>query len=109
MSAPASWMIEPRRKVSIFLATENRCGGNGRTRTRRLDRTFAAIAQADGKTLSWTMGSDRVEITSATNVLTQSGKGALWAYHDPQFRSQDQPNAVRLQAADTVEWLLPKR
>jgi Sigma-70 region 2 len=25
---------------------------------------------------------DRVEITSGTNILTQSGKGALWVYHN---------------------------
>jgi hypothetical protein len=66
---------------------------------------FAAIAHADGKTLSWAMGSDRVEITSSTTVLPRSGKGALWVSHDPHY----QPDVVGLQAADTVEWLLPRR
>lgn len=66
---------------------------------------FAAIAQADGKTLSWAKGNDRVEITSSTKVLTRSGKGVLWVYHDPHY----QPDVVGLQSADTVEWLLPKR
>jgi hypothetical protein len=51
------------------------------------------------------MGRDRLEITSVTNVLTQSGKGALWVYHDPHY----QPDVVGLQSADTVDWLLPKR
>ena len=60
---------------------------------------------ADGKTLSWTMGRDRVEITSSANVLTRSVKGVLWVYHDPHY----QPDVVGLQAADTVDWLLPKR
>jgi hypothetical protein len=66
---------------------------------------FAAIAHAEGKTLSWAMGRDRVEITSGTNVLTRSGKSVLWLYHDQHY----QPDVVGLQAADTVDWLLPKR
>jgi hypothetical protein len=66
---------------------------------------FAALAHADGKTLSWAIGRDRVEITSGTNVLTRSGKSVLWLYHDPHY----QPEVVGLQAADTVDWLLPKR
>jgi len=69
------------------------------------DTRFSAIAHADGKTLSWVMGRDRVEITSSTNVLVPSGNGTLWVYHDPHY----QPDVVGLQAADTVEWLLPKR
>jgi len=59
---------------------------------------FAPIAHADGKRLSWAMGRDRVEITSSTNVLTQSGKGVLWVYHDPHY----QPDVVGLQSADGV-------
>jgi hypothetical protein len=69
------------------------------------DYGFAAIAQADGKTLHWTKGNDRIEITSRTKVLTRSEKGLLWVYHNPHY----QPDTVGLQSADTVEWLLPKR
>ena len=69
------------------------------------DHQFSAIAHADGRTLSWVIGRDRVEITSGTKVLAQSGSGMLWVYHDPHYR----PDVVGLQAADTVEWLLPKR
>jgi hypothetical protein len=69
------------------------------------DHGFAAIARADGKVLSWTLGRDRVEITSSTNVLTRSGNGVLWVCHDPHY----QPDVVGLQSADTVDWLLPKR
>ncbi len=69
------------------------------------DHRFSAIAHADAKTLSWVMGRDHVEITSTTNVLVPSGNGTLWVYHDPHY----QPDVVGLQAADTVEWLLPKR
>jgi hypothetical protein len=63
----------------------------------------------EGKTLSWTIDGDHVEITSGTDILSGVGAGVLWVYHDAHFRSQDQPDAVRLQAAESVERLLPKR
>ena len=66
---------------------------------------FTKIARADGKTLTWTIGSDRFEITSAANVLTQAEKGELWVFQDRHY----QPDMVSLQSADTVGWLLPKR
>jgi hypothetical protein len=104
MSAPASWMIGvavrvdiPRHGTYVVAAYDPHEASP--------DHAFAAVAQVDGKTLSWAMGGDRVEITSSTNVLTQSAKGALWVYHDPHY----QPDVVGLQSADTVEWLLPRR
>jgi hypothetical protein len=66
---------------------------------------FTKIARADGNTLTWTKGSDRFEITSAANVLTQAEKGELWLFQDRHY----QPDVVSLQSADTVNWLLPKR
>jgi hypothetical protein len=66
---------------------------------------FTKIARADGKTLTWSTGSDRFEITSAANVLTQAEKGELWLFQDRHY----QPDVVSLQSADTVNWLLPKR
>jgi hypothetical protein len=104
VSAPASWMIGeafridiPRHGTFVVAAYEpHEASPNS---------GFAAIAHADGKALSWTMGRDRVEITSSTNVLTRSDKGVLWVYHDPHY----QPDVVGLQSADTVEWLLPTR
>jgi hypothetical protein len=66
---------------------------------------FNKIGRADGKTLTWTNGSDRFEITSMANVLTQAEKGELWVFQDRHY----QPDVVSLQSADTVDWLLPKR
>ena len=104
MRAPASWKIGPAVRIDIprrgtyVLAAYDPQGASP-------DHVFAAVAHADGKMLSWVMGGDRVEITSSTNVLRQSGKGVLWVYHDPHY----QPDVVELESADTVEWLLPKR
>jgi hypothetical protein len=104
MSAPASFIIGsairidiPRHGTYVVAAKD--------PHEATPDRGFAAIAHVDGKTLSWAMGADRVEITSGTNVLTRSEKGVLWVYHDSHY----QPDVVGLQAADTVDWLLPKR
>jgi hypothetical protein len=70
---------------------------------------FKAIAEADGKTLRWSMDGDNVEIVSQSNVLTGIPVGTLWVYHDPRYRSRDQPDLVGLRNADKVEWLLPKK
>jgi hypothetical protein len=104
MSAPPSFLIGsavridiPRHGTYVLAANDPHQASP--------DHGFAPIAQADGKTLSWAMGRDRVEVTSSTNVLSPSGEGVLWVYHDPHY----QPDVVGLQSADTVEWLLPKR
>ncbi len=109
VSAPASWMISSAVRIDIpghgayVIAAYDPKGSSP-------SAAFAAVAHADGKTLSWAIDGQYVEVTSqATNVLTQAVNSVLWVYHDAHYRSQDQPDAVRLQSADTVDWLLPKR
>jgi hypothetical protein len=104
ISAPASFIIGSAIRIDIpHLGTYVVAANDPHESSP--DHDFAAIAHADGKTLSWAMGRDRVEITSSMNVLTRSGKGVLWVYQDRHY----QPDVVGLQAADTVDWLLPKR
>lgn len=104
MSAPASFIIGSAVRIDIpshgtyVVATYD-------PHETSPDHQFSAIARADGKTLSWMIGRDRVELTSSTKVLARRENGTLWVYHDPRYR----PDVVGLQAADTVEWLLPKR
>jgi hypothetical protein len=71
--------------------------------------TFRPVAHVDGSTLRWAMDGDDVEISSRGNVLVQAVKGVLWVYHNPGYRSPDQPDTVVLRTADRVEWLLPKK
>jgi hypothetical protein len=71
--------------------------------------SFQTVAHADGKTLRWVIDGDTLQIDSATNILTHASNGVLWVYHDPRYRSQNQPDTVRLQTADTVDWLIPRR
>jgi hypothetical protein len=104
MTAPVAWTIGAAVRIDIPRLGTYVVAAYDPHETSP-DHGFAAIAQADGKTLSWAMGRDRVEITSSTNVLARSGKGVLWVYHDPHY----QPDVIGLQAADTVDWLLPKR
>jgi hypothetical protein len=105
VQAPASWMIGAAVRIDI--------PGHGAYVVAVHEPhvppiyAFKAIAHADGKILSWMTGGDYVEIASSSNVLTQAANGVLWVYHDARYRSQDQPNSVRLQTADTVEWLIP--
>jgi len=104
VSAPTSWIIGAAVRIDIPHHGTYVVSSYDPHETSPV-HGFAAIAHADGKTLSWAMDEVRVEITSSTNVLTRSGKGVLWMCHDPHY----QPDVVGLQAADTVEWLLPKR
>jgi hypothetical protein len=108
LSAPASWMIGsairidlPNLGAYVVSAYDPKTESPG--------HAFAAVARADGKTLSWTIDGKYIEIASSTNVLTQSFNAVLWVYHDARYRSQDQPDAVRLQSADSVDWLLPRK
>jgi hypothetical protein len=104
VSAPASWTIGQAVRIDIPHLGSYVVAAYDPHETSP-NHEFEAVAHADGKTLSWAMGRDRVEITSATNVLTRSGKGVLWVCRDPHY----QPDVVGLQSADTVDWLLPKR
>jgi hypothetical protein len=104
ISAPASLMIGAAVRIDIPLHGTYLVSAYDPHKTVP-DHAFAAIAQADGKKLSWAMGGDRVELTSSTSVLAPSGKGVLWVYHDPHY----QADVVGLQSADTVDWLFPKR
>jgi len=106
VQAPASWMIGAAVRIDI--------PGHGAYVVAVHEPhvppmyAFKAIAHADGKILSWMIDGDYVEIASNSNVLTQAANGVLWVYHDARYRSQDQPNSVRLQTADSVDWLIPK-
>lgn len=70
---------------------------------------FAAAGRADGKMLRLKMDGDTVEITSGSSVLTQAASGVLWVYHDAHYRSRDQSNTVKLQTAESADWLIPKK
>jgi hypothetical protein len=65
---------------------------------------YAPTARADGKKLTWKTGNDTVEITSETDILSQSKAGDLWVYTDRTFKS---PATIRLQSADTADSLMP--
>ncbi len=107
VQAPSSWLIGaavridiPRHGTYVVAAYD--------PKNQPPIYKFQSVAHAEGKTLSWRVDGEQIQIDSSTNVLTQAASGVLWVYHDPKYRSQGQPNTVSLQTADTVEWLIPR-
>jgi hypothetical protein len=101
VSAPASWIIGAVARIDI--------PGHGAYVIAASDPKnphFYQTVRAEGKSLTWSIDGDQLQVISRTDV---GARGIIWVYHDTNFRSQEQPAAVRLQTADTVEWLLPKK
>jgi hypothetical protein len=101
MNAPVSWIIGGTARIDV--------PGHGAYVIAASDPKnahFYQTVRVDAKSLSWSIDGDRLQVISKTDV---GASGIIWVYHDPNFRSQEQPDAVRLQTADTVEWLLPKK
>jgi hypothetical protein len=101
LNAPVSWIIGSAVRIDVpgrgayVIAAEDPKSAH-----------FYKTVRANGKSLTWSIDGDRLEVISKTDV---GASGIIWVYHDPNFKSQEQPVAVRLQTADTVEWLLPKK
>jgi hypothetical protein len=100
-NAPVSWMIGAAVRIDV--------PGHGAYVIAAEDPKtphFFQTVRADGKSLSWSIDGDQLQVVSKTDI---GAGGIIWVHHDPNFKSQEQPEAVRLQAADTVEGLLPKK
>lgn len=103
VSAPASWMIGEVVRIDIpghggYIIAANEPKEPG--------YTFYPSVRAAGKSLKWSIDGDQIEVTSQTNMGVD---GIIWVYHQPAPAPQEQPSIVRLQSADKVEWLLPKK
>ena len=102
MNAPISWMIGAAVRIDVpghgayVIAAEDP----------KATPHFYQTVRADGKSLSWSIDGDQLQVVSKTDI---GASGIIWVYHDPNFKSQERPDAVRLQTADNVEWLLPKK
>jgi hypothetical protein len=104
IDAPSSWMLGAAARIDV--------PGHGLFIISAYDPKnplFRPAVNADRNTLTWLADGQRVEITSKSNVLSRSESATIWVYYDPYYKSADSPNNVGLQAADTVEWLLPKK
>jgi hypothetical protein len=47
---------------------------------------FVQVGDVDHNKLKFTVDNEDYECTSASNILTQSERGQIWVYHDPQFK-----------------------
>jgi hypothetical protein len=106
VSAPRSWMVGAAARINV--------PGHGSYVVAAYDpqrsgRPFLPNVVSSGKSLTWSMDGDDIEITSQTNVLTGALQGSLWVYHDPNFQERNQPDAVEFQTGDSVESLLAKK
>lgn len=107
VTAPASWIIGAAARIDIpghgaYVISTYEPKGSG--------YKFYPVVRAEGQSLKWSIDGDQIEIVSKADV----GNGIFWVYHDPNVRAQglfgvQAFSVVQLQAADTVEWLLPKK
>jgi hypothetical protein len=49
-------------------------------------RPFVQVGEVDRNKLKFTMDQEDYECTSAANILSQSERGQIWVYHDPQYK-----------------------
>lgn len=54
------------------------------TRTPVEPYSFQEVGSVSGRTLSFPVGRDQVEIVSTSNILKRSETGSVWVYFDPQ-------------------------
>lgn len=71
--------------------------------------SFRSSGSVLQRTLTFVVDGEYVEIQSKDNMLTRSERGAVWVYHDPNYKSRVNPNASDLVMADAVEYLLDGR
>jgi hypothetical protein len=101
VNAPASWVVGAAVRIDIpahgayVISAEDP----------KMPHFFQTV-RADGKSLGWSIDGDQLQVDSKTDI---GASGIIWVYHDPNFKSQEQPDAVRVQTADKVAELLPKK
>jgi hypothetical protein len=77
---------------------------------------FLGIGIVDGKHLKFTVDNDMFDCVSDAGILTQSERGQLWVFHDPNYKpagnwTTSDPakphDEFFTAAADSVRWWLP--
>lgn len=72
-------------------------------------QAFGRVVYVDRRNLEFAIDGDFIRITSNGNVLTRSGSGIVWVYHDPKYQPQSQTDKADLIFADKVESLLTRQ
>jgi hypothetical protein len=95
-----AWMIGSAVKIAL-----PRIGTVFLMRTPPDTYRFQKLGDVNGGRLTFSVGEDRIEILSKSNILKRSETGAVWVYCNPDGR---RPQAVAVEAG-IPEDLLPKR
>ena len=75
-------------------------------------RPFVQGGDVDGTTLKFTIDNENYECHAAVNILTQSERGQIWIYHDPDYKPSgnltktdaQSPEQFFTAASDTIGW-----
>jgi len=95
-----SWMIGSAVKIAL-----PRIGIVFLMRTPPDTYGFQKVGDVNGGRLTFSVGEDRIELLSKSNILKTSETGAMWVYRDPDGR---RPQAIAVEVG-FPEDLLPKR
>jgi len=78
-------------------------------------RPFAQIGAVDRLELKFTVDNDNYDCIATSNILTQSERGQIWVYHDPNYKpegswTKSDPKSrdeFFTAASDSLGWWLP--
>ena len=78
-------------------------------------RPFVQVGDVDHNRLKFTIDNEDYECISTVNILTQSDRGQIWVYHDPQYKpagnwtksNTKSADEFFTAASDSLNWWLP--
>ncbi len=86
--------------------------------TQQVDKLpFTHVGSVDRAVLRFTVDNENIECTSETPILTQSERGEVWVYHDPNYKPEGNWTKTNpasgsgdeffTAASDSLKWWLP--
>ena len=78
-------------------------------------KPFAQIGAVDHGRLTFSVDNEDFVCTASANILTESERGQIWIYHDPQYKpagswtksSPKSPDEFFTAASDSLDWWIP--
>jgi hypothetical protein len=86
--------------------------------TQQVDKLpFTHVGSVDRRVLRFTVDNENIECTSESGILTQSERGEVWVYHDPNYKPEGNWTKTNpadgssdeffTAASDSLKWWLP--
>jgi hypothetical protein len=78
-------------------------------------RPFVQVGNVDRARLKFNIDNEDYDCTASAPILTQSDRGQIWVYHDPQYKpagswtknTPNSPDEFFTAASDSLDWWLP--